>query len=377
MRKLLFISLAVVLALSVGLIGCEGEGETPDVWDSEITLTLHPTISGFASICELVIFPWVDEVHALPDGPDGGNFTIEIVTPGDSPYDAASSLSAISIGTTDIGMLSPETFHLGGSGYLPFEFDSIEQTAYVMYELWTESDGVWDAEGQLDGVKILFTMPLWGSQLWTTLAGGNVTEAADMDGLLIRSDAQAVESDTLQALGAVPTFLGVSELAGSLQNNTINGCFFTYSGIGGAADLGPVTNYTTELNMIYRPYSLAMNLDAYNDLPTDAKAALDSVTGLDASVAWATAHIAGQEADRDDTIDGPCAYGGPPFPCNDRNTEWGRPIYVPDLSSFIAATADVAQNWADWLTDPEEGPVMDGDGILARIDALKTAFDAL
>lgn len=375
MKKLLFISIAVVLALSFGLIGCEGETPEPDIWDSEIELTLHPTISQFASICELVIFPWVDEVHTLV-GDDGGTFNITIVTPGDSPYDAASSLSALTFGTTDIGMLSPETFHLGGAGYLPFEFDSIEQTAYVMYKLWNDTPA-WDTGNQLGGVEVLFIMPLWGSQLWTTLDGGNVTVAADMVDLKIRSDAQAVESATLQALGAIPTFLGVSELAGALQTGAIDGTQFTYSAIGGAADLGGVTNYTTELNLIYRPYSLAMNADAYNDLPTDAKTALDSVTGLDASVAWATAHLAGEEADRDDTINGPCAYGGPPFPCNDVLTEYGRPITVPDLSSFIAATADVAQEWADWLTDPDEGPVMDGDGILARIDALKAEYDAL
>lgn len=341
-------------------------------WDEQITLTLHPTISRFASICGLVIFPWVDEVNALV-GPDGGTFNIEIVTPGDSPYDAASSLSAITLGTTDIGMLSPETFHLGGAGYMPFEFDSIEQAAYVMYHLFTEDDGKWDAEGQLDGVKILITMPLWGSQLWTTASAGVVDEASDLVGLKIRTDAQAVESATLEALGATPTFLGVADLAGSLESGVIDGCFFTYSGIGGAADLGPVTAHTTELNMIYRPYSLAMNLDAYEALPADAKAALDSVSGADASVSWATAHLAEQEEDRDATINGPCAYNGPPFPCNDV-LPYGRPITEPDLSSFIAATANVATDWAAYLENPDEGPLMDGTGILARIDELKAAY---
>ena len=368
MKKILFISLAVVLALSVGLIGCEGEGPAPDVWDSEIELTLHPTISQFASICQLVIFPWVDAVHEL-EGDDGGTFNITIVTPGDSPYDAASSLSAISIGTTDIGMLSPETFHLGGAGYLPFEFDSIEQTAYVMYKLWTENDAEWDATGQLAGVKILMTMPLWGSQLWTTLEGGNVTVAADMEDLLIRTDAQAVESATIQALGASPQWIGVSELAGQLGTGQIDGCFFTYSGIGGAADLGGVTNYTSELNMIYRPYSLAMNLDAYNDLPTDAKTALDSVTGLDASVAWATAHLAGEQDDKDATIDGPCFFPGPTcYP------EYGRPITYPNIASFVTATEDVADEWAAFMTS-DLG--FDGAGILAEIANLKSEFDSL
>jgi TRAP-type C4-dicarboxylate transport system substrate-binding protein len=357
----MFIALAAVLALSVGLIGCEGEGPAPDVWDYEVELTLHPTISQFASICELVIFPWVDAVHAL-EGDDGGTFNITIVTPGDSPYDAASSLSAISIATTDIGMLSPETFHLGGAGYLPFEFDSIEQTAYVMYKLWTENNAEWDETNQLAGVKILMTMPLWGSQLWTTSNGGNVTQASEMADLLIRTDAQAVESATIQALGALPQWIGVSELAGQLGTDQIHGCFFTYSGIGGAADLGGVTSYTTELNMIYRPYSLAMNKAKYDGLPTDAKAALDSVTGLAASVAWATAHIAGEAADKADTINGPCLWGH------------GRNITYPNLSTFITATADIADEWATYMTD-DLG--FNGAGILDRIAALKAEFDAL
>jgi len=373
LKKILFISLAVVLALSVGLIGCEGEGEEPDVWDSEILLTIHPTISPFASIVGEVINPWVDEVNALT-GTDGGSFNLTIVSPGDAPFDAASSLSALSIGTTDMGMLSPETFHLGGIGYLPFEFDSIEECAYVTYNLWTEDDGVWDVDGQMNGVKILLSTPLWGSQLWTTLIGGNVTVAADMAGLKIRSDAQNVESATIQALGATAVNIGVSELSGQLETDAIDGCFFTYSGIGGAADLGGVTNYTTELNMIYRPYSIAMWKAKWDALPTDAKTALETVCGAEKSMEYATLHLAGEEADRDDTIDGPCAYSGPPFPCNDRNTDYGRPIYVADTSTFEAATASVASDWAAYMTDTLE---FDGAGILARIAELQVAFAAL
>ncbi len=216
-------------------------------------------------------------------------------------------------------------------------------------------------------------MPLWGSQLWTTAAAGVVDEASDLQGMKIRTDAQAVESATLAALGATPTFLGVSELAGALETDNIQGCFFTYSGIGGAANLGPVTAYTTELNMIYRPYSLAMNLDSYEALPADAKAALDSVSGADRSVYWATQHISAEAEDRDATINGPCFMPPPPtcYP------EYGRPITIPDLGSFITATANVASDWAAYLENPDEGPLMDGTGILARIAALKAEFDAL
>ena len=140
MKKLLFISLAVVLALSAGIIGCtptEGEGEgEPELWDSEIALTMHCTISPKASIVEEIFDPWVEEVHAL-EGDDGGSFNIT-VTYGEAPFSAATSLNGISTGAADIGQLSPETFNLGGAGYLPLYFDSIEETAYVMYNLWTE-----------------------------------------------------------------------------------------------------------------------------------------------------------------------------------------------------------------------------------------------
>jgi len=94
LKKILFISLAVVLALSVGLIGCEGE--TPPVdedWDSEIALAMHCTISPKASIVEEIFHPWLEDVHALV-GDDGGTFNIS-VTYGEAPFSAATSLNGI------------------------------------------------------------------------------------------------------------------------------------------------------------------------------------------------------------------------------------------------------------------------------------------
>ena len=372
MKKILFISLAVVVALTVGLIGCEGEGEPVDVWDSEIELTLHPTINIKASICEAVILPWIEEVEAL-SSTDGGNFTVEVVTPGDSPYAASESLAAIGAATTDIGMLSPETFHLGGAGYLPFHFNSMEEVAYVMHELWTDDSPNWDENGQLSQIKILITMPLFGSQLWMTELGGNVTVAGDLVGKKIRTDAQNVESATIQALGATPVWIGVSELAGQLGTDQIDGCFFTYSGISGAADLGCVTNTTTELNMIYRPYALAMNKAVYDGLPTDAKTALDSVCGVARSMYWATQHELAEQGYIDETIAGPC-LPYPPFTCW---PECGREPYIADTSSFEAATAGIAADWVAYLENEEDGPGLDGTGILARIVELQDEFALL
>ena len=358
MKKILFIALAAVMALSIGLVGCagEGEGEGEVVWNYTIPLTFHPTISKFASIVGEAVNPWVAEVNALT-GSQGGKFNVTIVSPGDSPFDAAGSLAALSVGTTDMGMLSPETFALGGAGYLPFYYDGPEECAYVTYNLWTENNAEWDANGQLNGVKILITVPLWGSQMWTRAV--NVTTAADLSGLKIRSDAQAVESATITAWGAVPTYLGVSELAGALEANTINACMFTYSGIGGAAGLAkPVTNYTTELDIIFRPYAFAMCKASWDALPAEAKTVLATVCGVDKSMEYAALHHAAEAEDRN-------------------ATDADRPIYVPTIAekaTFVDACANVSVDWADYMTDPLG---YNGAGILARIDALKTAYAAL
>ena len=48
MKKILFISLAIVLALSVGLIGCEGEGPEPETpTDLRVISTVEPSTVGF------------------------------------------------------------------------------------------------------------------------------------------------------------------------------------------------------------------------------------------------------------------------------------------------------------------------------------------
>ncbi len=328
-------------------------------WDEPITLSFHATISDRASIVEFIYRPWLDELMALT-GSQGGTFVVE-ETYGDAPFDAAASLSAISAGTVDIGQLSGECFHLGGVGYLPFLFPDMESAAYATYHLFTEGDGKWDAAGELTDVKILITSPLWGMQWW-----GNVEAKtpADLAGVKVRADAN--EGEAILALGAVPVQLGTSDIASALQTGIVDGCFFTYSGISGFSGIGPNTDYTTELNIYYRAYSLAMNRDAYEALPAEAKAALDSISGADASVYWAAQHAGGEADQKAEVITGPM-FPPPAHP------EWGRVPYEPtaaELQLWLDATANVADDWATYMTDTLG---FDGQGILSRAEALIAA----
>ena len=316
----------------------------PPVWDSTITLDCHLTVPNeLAPLAQYVYLPWIAELEAI-NGTFGGKFDVN-VTYGDSPFDAGASLAALSIGTTDMGMLSPETYHLGGLGYLPWMFPNITSCAYTMYTMLTEGNARWDAYGQLDGVKILINVPLWGSQMWTRAV--NVTEPANLTGLKIRTDAVGVQAADVTALGGVPVYLGVSELAAALNTLTINGCFFTYFGIDSAFGLGGATCYTTELNMFYKPYALAMNKESYDDLPSEARAALDTLCGPAKSVEWASANLAAEAGYR-------------------AATDANRPIYVPasgEMDLWKAATANIDDSWAVYMTTTLG---YNGTGILAR-----------
>jgi len=321
----------------------------PLVWDSTIILTCHLTVpSATSPLVQNVFSPWIVELEAIT-GTLGGKFDVN-VTYGDDPFSAAASLAAISMGTVDIGQLSPETFYLGGAGYMPWKFPSIESVAYTTYELWTENDAEWDANGELSGVKILITTPLWGSQLWSTSHSGNMTVVGDWTGVKVRTDAQSVDADSILSIGAVPVYLGVADLSAALDAAVINACLFTYYGIDSAIGLGGSTEYTTELNMIYKPYALAMNKDSYDALPAEARAALDSVCGVDKSVELALAHLAGESTYKTDT-------------------EADRHIYVPtpsEMDDYEAAVANVDNWWAGNMTVLG----FDGDGLLTRIDEL-------
>lgn len=328
-------------------------------WDDTITLTFHATISDRASIVEFVFKPWIEELKGLT-GSQGGTFDV-VETYGDAPFDATASLSAISAGTVDMGQLSGDTYHLGGIGFLPFLFPDMETAAYATYHLFTENNGKWDAAGELSDVKILITTPLWGMQWWGNV---DVRVPADVVGVKVRSEAN--EGIALLALNAIPVNLGTSDLGSALQTGIVEGCFFTYSGIGGFSGVGPNTDYTTELNLYYRSYSLAMNRDVYEALPAEAKQALDSICGADASVAWAAAHKAGEADAKDETISGPM-FPPPAHP------EWGRVPYEPtaaEMQLWIDATADVADEWATYMTDTLG---FDGQGILNRVAALIAA----
>jgi TRAP-type C4-dicarboxylate transport system substrate-binding protein len=314
-------------------------------WDSTITLECHFTVpNAQTSVAAKVYLPWIAELEAI-NGTQGGHFKVN-VTYGDTPYDSSTGLYAISTGVVDMGQLSGDNFKLAGIGYLPWLFPSITSAAYAQYNLFTEGNAKWDALGELDNIKILITSPLWGAQWYGNF---NATTLAAFDGKKIRTEAP--EAPVITALKGIPVTIPTSDVANALLLHTVDGCFFTYS----AWNFGihTATAYTTEVNMNYRPYMLAMNRDVYDGLPSEARAALDSICGAAKSVALATSHLGAQGFSK-----------GKTSALHPIDT-----LSAAELANWKAATASVTTKWVSDIT----ALGFDGAGILARAQALIAA----
>ena len=424
MKKLLFIALAAVLALSVGLVGCTGEppteytltittagdgsgsvtdpgegaftyspGEvvdlvaTPDAdnyfvnwtgdvgtvadvinnvttitmngnydivanfegpWDDVITLSFHCTANSKASVYTAVQLPWMQAIEAA-SGSHGGTFDFDPVTFGESPYSPEDSLTAIGAGVVDVGQLQGDVFHLGQIAYIPGLFD-METQAYALATVFaTDEVSDWDALGELDDVKVLLATPLWPNQWFGSY---NLTELADLAGTDIR--AEGGEVPTIEAWSAVPVEIGTGDIANALTLGLIDGCFFTWSAwsFGGIAD---AADYCTEVNLYPRAYFVAMDRDVYEGLHPEARALLDSFCEPADSVAWATAHAAGQGFSRTQ--------------CNNIVTNG---IYVmpeEEREELLQATAGVGPDWVTYMT----GLGFDGQGFWDRVQELIAA----
>jgi TRAP-type C4-dicarboxylate transport system substrate-binding protein len=124
--------------------------------------------------------------------------------------------------------------------------------------------------------------------LWLSAAGPNEIHTAkpvrtleDIKGMQIRTAPSRSSIDIMKALGAVPTAMPMSEVFMAIQKGTVDGALGPYDVLKGfrIADIAP---YTTNAHLfVLLGHYVAMNLNAYNRLPTDLRKVLDD------SVEWA------------------------------------------------------------------------------------------
>jgi len=285
------------------------------------------------------ILPWGPELEKKTNG------RVKVTYYGGSSLGAPPDhLDLIMKGTADVGWMNPaftpSVFPLTDIRNLPFLYPTPQVAAKVF---WKQQEILNPLEYN-DKVKVLFTFPTPVMECSTRTK--QVKTLEDLKGLKF-GGTEAIDGETSEALGAVGVIMMEQDIYTGLERGMLDGRWQEYNGLvtWGTMD---VTKYRTDNVRIFTHQNMvAMNLDKYNSLPDDIRAAIDEMSGFDMSAA--TGEIwAGCEVDsRKKVLEYDKKVGNPP------------PYVLPDAerARWVKAAEPVTDGWLH---------EMDGKGLGAQ-----------
>ena len=330
-----------VVAVAAALAACGGGGseassspsavaDTGQTWDLKFS---YPTPER-ASLVPAYLVPWSEAVTAATDGRvKMTHYAENSLVKEEQQWDALLS------GTSDIALIEPEfnpgVFPISEVGSLPYQFPDEVTAAKTFYDVVTQK-----AQDEWKDVQVLAVTVIAPAQY-----RGNVDIKGDLskfEGTRMRSGGR-IETWILEAFGATPVEIGTGDLSTSLERGMADGAFLSYSLI--LAMAKDFTKYTTECNMFYRCWVLAMNKDVWNSMPKNIQDQIMSVSGQEGSAKYSAANGLETKGEKAGLEGADKGMGNPP-------------IYVltaDEVAAWTEATAPVVQKWIDQLSDPAQG----------------------
>jgi TRAP-type C4-dicarboxylate transport system substrate-binding protein len=316
MKKTLSLLLAVVfvLGLCLGISACGGKTDsntTPDtntetntgtdantnndaqpVDDGkvyEFTLSMHdPKTTANA----IYIQSWIDKVAEATDG------HVKITLYDNATLSAATDIGDnVKSGAVDIGWLYT-SYYAGQfplSDVINLPMQGFGDPVVSTNVLWDLAEKYEDVEKEWGDFKLLM---LYGNPgMIFACPDKPITSLADLKGMTIRCPSGAI-TDVLGAWGASPISMPPPDLYEAIEKKNIDGYIFEPAGICNFS-LEEITHYYTDYPMYDGPFSLIMNKDQWNSLPAEYQAAIDAVSGKEASLGAAQAFADDVEVKRD------------------------------------------------------------------------------
>lgn len=267
-KQFLSIAVAIILVLVMILPACAKPAPAPPVKPIELTLAQYsppprsPVPQFFAD--------WSNEVEQRT----GGRVKITIYW-AEALGKMAEQYDTVVAGGADIvwGLqgVPPGRFPLDNVMELPFMFPaSSVANSHIIWELYPEFLAPEYSEVKVIGLHT--TAPL---NLFTSTKPIRTLE--DLKGMKIRAP-DAVGAKVIESLGAVPTFIPVTELYHSLERGVVEGALTGWGPLQ-AFRWYEVLEYGTVVNTNCTPQYFVMNLDTWQRLPPDIQEIIDEVSG--------------------------------------------------------------------------------------------------
>jgi len=227
--------------------------------------------------------------------------------------------------------------------YAPFA-KSAQNASRVIMEIYAKYPEV---QAEYKDVKLLHI----NSHESAFVATGKspVRKLEDLKGLKLRIAGTYI-TDFMKTVGAVPMGMSPAAQYENMQKGVIDGFAYTWEGFVGRR-MYEVTKYVTDAKWYVAPFFTIMNLKKWNKLPPDVQSAIESVSGLKASLLFA------KSMDQ--------AEGRARELCKERNIE------IIELSPQEKARwqKEAAPVWNKWLSKMKKKGI-DGQKILDETKAL-------
>ena len=321
-------------------------GDVPDLGDFTLTFSAHdPETSDIMKATQA----YFDQINAVT----GGHVTVE-------PY-----YSAVMAGVKDVGdMVSSGGVDMGWiyTSYYPTMFtlsdvitlplqgfgDCVKSTKLLwdLYESVPEMAAQWDNE-----YKVL---QLYANPPMILECLDPITSVDQIQGKNIRVPAGAI-TDILATWGAAGVTMGPPDIYEAMEKRNVDGYIFEEAG-SRSFSLFEVTNYCLDMPLFVGAFGICVNKDSWDALPDEYKAAIESISGREASLVSAEAFEASRVTGRETAI----ADG----------VEFLTPT-DEELAGWKAACDDYAEKWAADIT---ASTGVDGAAYLAKCQELYAGY---
>ena len=236
-----------------------------------ITLRLHTFSSPSAIAVQEFLEPWARQVETRSNG----RVTVQVFPAMQLGGRPADLYGQARDGVVDIVWTlpgyTPGRFPLTEVFELPFVCGGAEAASQALTMFHRE----WMRDEYED------TQPL----VFHTTAPGHIHTVdrqihtlEDLEGLKVRVASQN-DAAMLEALGAVPVGMPITQTYEALSRGVVEGAWIQWSVLR-PYRLQEVTRYHTEVSLVCSPFVLTMNKARYDGLPDDIRQILDDTTGM-------------------------------------------------------------------------------------------------
>jgi TRAP-type C4-dicarboxylate transport system substrate-binding protein len=296
-----------------------------------VTVRFSTTLPTFAPVAADVIVPWFGAVER----DSGGTIKFQQFWSGQLIPSQPKEWDALMNGVFDIAALVPAFYvqALPDSPIfaLPGVVRSAEEAAVGG---WKMSEA-----HLLRGMDRLFVIATFSNDPGGLHFARPVKSLAEVKGMKIRVSGPA-EAQIVQALGAAPVGMNVSDMAEALTRGVYDGSLNGWSA-NHLFRVTPVLKSHIDLSLGVRQFVFGMNRPAYDALPDAAKAAIAKNSGLDLSLRMGHAMEKDGERERADA-----AAKGMMVPLTAADEARLDAIYRPLIDKWAADTPDGAKKLA-------------------------------